>query len=96
MLTGKQKRFLRAMGTELEPIVHVGKGGITDNLIAQIDEVLEARELIKVKVLPNCEIPAKEVAAETANSVNAEIVQVIGKNYLLYKESTKKQIIQLP
>lgn len=96
MLTGKQKGYLRSMGHELEPTLMVGKGGITDNVCAQASEDLEAHELIKGRVLPNLlEVP-KTVAEELAHQVGAELVQVVGRNFLLFRVSQKKPQIQLP
>ncbi|MEW6622615.1 MAG: ribosome assembly RNA-binding protein YhbY [Bacillota bacterium] len=95
-LSGKQKRYLRALGTEMEPIVHIGKGGINENLLKQVVEGLEARELIKVRLLPNSEYEVAEIALDIAEKTEAELVQKIGRNFLLYKKSTKKNIITLP
>lgn len=96
MLTGKQKRFLRAIGNELDPIVQIGKGGVNKNLIVQVDEALEARELLKVRVLPNSDEVPKDISMKIANEVDAQLVQVVGRNFLLYRKSTKKDIIELP
>nr|WP_227767578.1 ribosome assembly RNA-binding protein YhbY [Zhaonella formicivorans] len=96
MLTGKQKRFLRAMGNEIEPIIQVGKGGVNDNVVKQVDEALEARELIKVRVLQNCLEEPEDVAEALAEETKAELVQVIGRNMLLYRESSEKPRIELP
>lgn len=96
MLTGKQRRFLRAMGNKIEPIFQVGKTGINDNMIKLIDDALEARELIKVRVLQNCLEETKEVATEIADRTNADLVQVIGRNLILFRRSTKKPKIDLP
>ena len=70
-LIGKQKRFLRALGTGIDPVVHIGKGGVTDNVLYQIDEALEARELIKVRVLQNYGDDPKNVARELAEVTGA-------------------------
>lgn len=96
VLTGKQKGFLRSMGNEMDPILQVGKGGVTEPVITQADGVLETRELIKGRVLPNYLEDVKEVAQELAERTNAELVQVIGRNFLLYRESKKKPLIILP
>lgn len=96
MLTGKQRRFLRALGTGLDPIFQIGKGGLNENLIKQLDDALEARELIKVKVLTNSEEKPKEVGGEIAQAVGAELVQVIGKSMLFFRTSKKKPRIELP
>lgn len=96
MLTGKQKGFLRSMGNELDPILTIGKGGITENVVAQADQALEARELIKGRVLPNCLEDPENIAMELAKEVSAEVAQVIGRNFLLYRLSKKKTWISLP
>lgn len=96
MLTGKQKRFLRSMGNEMDPILQVGKGGVTEPVITQADETLEARELIKGRVLPNSMEDVQGAAQELAERTSSELVQVIGRNFLLYRESKKKPIIILP
>ncbi len=96
MLTGKQKRFLRAMGNEMEPILFVGKEEISENLLKQASDALEARELIKARVLQNCADAPKNIAERIAESVQAELVQVIGRNFLLYRASLDKPKIELP
>lgn len=96
MLTGKQKRFLRSEAHHLNPIFQVGKGGVNENMIKQISEALEARELIKVSILQNCDEDKDTVADELASGTNANIVQVIGMTILLYKESKENKKIELP
>lgn len=95
VLTGKQKRFLRAMGNEMVPILQIGKGGIVDTVVTQAAEALEARELIKGRVLQNCMEEPKSVAAELSEQTGSELVQVIGRNFLLYRQS-EKPVIELP
>jgi RNA-binding protein len=96
MLTGKQKRFLRAEAHQLNPIFQVGKGGVNSNMIKQIADVLEARELIKVSVLQNCEEDRDSVAENLSKGAKAELVQVIGNTIVLYKESKENKEIKLP
>ncbi|EKN64390.1 hypothetical protein BABA_23425 [Neobacillus bataviensis LMG 21833] len=96
MLTGKQKRFLRAKAHHLDPIFQVGKGGVNENMIKQIADALEARELFKISVLQNCEEDKTEVAEHLAKGTGAEIVQIIGNIIVLYKESVEKKTIKLP
>ncbi|WP_025027619.1 ribosome assembly RNA-binding protein YhbY [Caldalkalibacillus mannanilyticus] len=96
MLTGKQKRHLRSLAHHLDPIFQVGKGGVNENLIKHIEDVLEVRELIKVSVLQNCDQDKDEVAQELAEGAQAELVQVIGKTIVLYKESRENKQIELP
>ncbi|BAC13942.1 hypothetical conserved protein [Oceanobacillus iheyensis HTE831] len=96
MLTGKQRRFLRAQANQLKPIFQVGKDGVNDNMVIQIEEALEKRELIKVSVLQNCMEDKDVVAEQISTSANAELVQVIGNNIVLYKESVENKQIRLP
>ncbi|TWJ88427.1 ribosome assembly RNA-binding protein YhbY [Bacillus licheniformis] len=95
MLTGKQKRYLRREAHHLSPIFQVGKGGVNENMVKQISEALEARELIKVSVLQNCEQPKEEVAEALAGGARAELVQTIGNIIVLYKESKENKKIEL-
>ncbi|QGH35037.1 ribosome assembly RNA-binding protein YhbY [Gracilibacillus salitolerans] len=95
-LTGKQKRFLRAEAHHLNPIFQVGKDGVNDNMIKQIGEALEKRELIKVSVLQNCMEDKEDVAEAIAEGVKAVIVQIIGNTIVLYKESVDNKNITLP
>ncbi|RST73888.1 ribosome assembly RNA-binding protein YhbY [Siminovitchia acidinfaciens] len=96
MLTGKQKRFLRSKAHHLQPIFQVGKGGVNDNMIKQIAEALEARELLKVSILQNCEEDRETVAASIVRGTGSELVQIIGRIIVLYKESHENKQIELP
>lgn len=92
MLTGKQRSYLKTLANSLEDLMQIGKGGVTENVIKQIDDALEARELIKIKVLNNSMLEAKETANEISEAVRAEYVQSIGNKFVLYRESKEKQI----
>ncbi|MBO7746517.1 ribosome assembly RNA-binding protein YhbY [Paenibacillus sp. MWE-103] len=96
MLTGKQKRHLRALAHHLNPIFQVGKAGMNENLIRHIEEAIEVRELIKVNVLNNSTEDPKEVGEWVAAESGSELVQVIGKTIVLYKESKDHKTIELP
>ncbi|WP_042458615.1 ribosome assembly RNA-binding protein YhbY [Neobacillus dielmonensis] len=96
MLTGKQKRFLRSKAHHLDPIFQVGKGGVNDNMVRQIGDALEARELLKVSVLQNCDEDKTVVAHQLVEGANAELVQIIGNTIVLYKESEENKQIVLP
>ncbi|MBS8264984.1 ribosome assembly RNA-binding protein YhbY [Mesobacillus boroniphilus] len=96
MLTGKQKRFLRSKAHHLTPIFQVGKGGVNENMIKQIADVLEARELIKVSILQNCDEDRDTVAEQLSRGAKAELVQVIGNTIVLYKESRENKQLVLP
>ncbi len=95
MLTGKQRSYLKSIANGIDSIMQIGKGGITENVLTQIDEALTARELIKINLLSNSMLEAKETANEIAEAVNAEYVQSIGNKFVLYRQS-KEKIIELP
>ena len=90
MMTPKQRASLRALANALDPVMQIGKEGINDTIVENLDLLLNSRELAKIKVLKNCELSAREVANIFAERVSWEIVQVIGGNIVLYKRSTKK------
>ena len=89
-LTSKQRAQLRGLASTLDTIVHVGKDGIGDNLVKQVDDALEARELIKGRVLENSMYTAREAAEELAVAARCEVVQVIGSKFVLYRETHSK------
>ena len=91
-MTSSQRATLRSLAMQMQPMTHIGKNGISDMLIKQIDEQLESRELIKVAVLKNEEFSAKEIAEELAQNSNAEVVQVLGSKITLYRVSKKSGI----
>ena len=92
MFTSKQRSNLKAIAQNLEPIAQVGKNGITDNMIESLSQALEARELVKISVLQNAEDMPNFIASELAEKLNAEVVCVIGKKIVLYRESQKSWI----
>ncbi|WP_085060058.1 ribosome assembly RNA-binding protein YhbY [Staphylococcus haemolyticus] len=96
MLTGKQKRYLRSLSHNLDPIFQIGKSGINENMIAQIDDTLENRELIKIHVLQNNFDDKNELAVALSNATKSEIVQVIGSMIVIYRESVDNKEITLP
>jgi RNA-binding protein len=85
LLTNKQRNFLRASGQELDPIVMVGKGGVTDQIAKELELALTARELVKGRVLPHTEFEVREVAEALAAKTGAAIVQTVGRNILFYR-----------
>jgi len=89
-LTSKQRAQLRGLANSLEPIVHIGKGDLGENLIQQADEALEARELIKCRVLETSLLGPKEAAQALAQATRSEVVQVIGTKFILYRPSHRK------
>lgn len=88
-MTTKQRSKLRSLAQTIEPIAQIGKGGISDNMIAGLSSALEARELIKVTVLKNAEDEAKYLADDLAAELNAEVVCTIGHKIVLYRRSLK-------
>lgn len=95
-LTGKQKSFLRSLGMKLEPVVNIGKEGLTPTVVAAAREVIRKRELIKVRVLQNCAELPKDIITMLAERADADLVQVIGRNGLLYRKNEEKPKIELP
>jgi len=89
-LRGKQKRFLRSEAHHLNPIFQIGKGGLNDAMMAQIEEALEKRELIKVSLLQNTDEVADEAAETIREKVGCEVVQIIGRVIVLFKPSRHK------
>ncbi|MCC5316576.1 ribosome assembly RNA-binding protein YhbY [Staphylococcus aureus] len=96
MLTGKQKRYLRSLAHNIDPIFQIGKGGINENMIKQIDDTLENRGLIKVHVLQNNFDDKKELAETLSEATRSELVQVIGSMIVIYRESKDNKEIELP
>lgn len=96
MLTGKQKRYLRSLAHNIDPIFQIGKAGINDNMISQIDETLENRELIKIHILQNNFDDKNDLAQTLSQATNSEVVQVIGSMIIIYRESQEDKEISLP
>ncbi len=96
MLTSKQRAYLRSLANPIETIVFVGKGGMSDQIIKQVDDALTARELIKGKCLENCPLSSREAADIIAPETDSEVVQVIGSKFVLYRPNPDEPVIQLP
>ena len=96
MLTSKQRAYLRSMSQQLDTIFQIGKGGITDEMCLQISNALEARELIKLRVLENSGFTAREASEIIASRVCADTVACVGTRFVLYRESENKKKIELP
>ena len=94
-MTSKQRAYLKSLAMTMDPIFQIGKGSISPSLVAAISEALEARELIKISVLKNCADDPKELAQIVAERTRSQVVQVIGKKIVLYKEGkdNKKKIV---
>ena len=95
MITSKQRAYLRGLSNNYDTIFQVGKGGITDNMTEQIGNALEARELIKLRVLDNSEFGPREAAEIIAERLGADVVSVVGTRFVLYRESEKHKKIDL-
>jgi RNA-binding protein len=87
MITSKERAYLRSLANDIQPIIHLGKEGISGNLIKQVDDALEARELVKATVQQNSEYDARTACEELAKATNAEPVQCIGRKFVLYRAS---------
>ena len=96
MLTSKQRAYLRGLANTYDTILIVGKGGLGDTIYKQADDALKARELIKGKVLETCEFNSREAAHIIAEQVGADVVQVIGYKFILYKANPDEPKIKLP
>ena len=95
-LTGKQKSFLRSKGMTIEPVVMIGKERLTPTVVQSAAEAIKKRELIKVRVLQNCIDEPKDVITMLAERTDSNLVQVIGRNGLLFKRNFDKPKIELP
>ncbi len=95
MITTKQRAKLRGIANTIDTIFQIGKSGIGDNLIVQVNDALKAREIVKIKVLENSVYSAREAAQEIAEKTNSDIVQVIGGKLVLYKRNEKDPVIDL-
>ena len=95
MLNSRQRAQLRGMANDYETILQVGKGGINENTVKQVVDALEARELIKMRILETCPTTVRETADTLAERTNSDVVQVIGSKFILYKESKNNKKIKL-
>ena len=96
MITSKQRSYLKSLAHDLDPIVYIGKAGVTENVVKEIDTCLEARELVKVKLQEGCSLAPKDVANDLLEPLGAEFVQAIGRKFTLYRESKENKQIVLP
>lgn len=98
MLNSKQRAFLRSKANTLDPIMQVGKGEITEEMLSAISKALMNRELIKISVLQNSDYEARQVADIIAEELHADIVSVVGRKIVVYRKSTKQGVshIEIP
>lgn len=95
-MTSKQRAYLRGLANNIDAIFQVGKGGISDVLLEQLNNAIEARELIKITVLETAPASAKELAEEIANGTNSVVVQTVGNKITLFRQKKKNSKIELP
>lgn len=88
-MTSKERAYFRSMANTLQPIFQIGKNGISENTIKQLDDALEARELIKITILETAGENAKTLAQDVASRLDAEVIQVIGSKFVIYRKSKK-------
>lgn len=96
MLSSKQRSYLKGLANKIEPIFQIGKAGVSPELIDAIDDALEARELVKCTVLNNCMEDIKYIASAISERTKSDVVQIIGKKIVIYRESKEKSTIVLP
>ena len=95
-MTSKQRAYIRGMANTIDAIFQVGKNGISDNLIKQISDALEARELIKITVLENSDFDVKELGVLLADKTNSDLIQTLGNKITLFRQRRKNSKIVLP
>lgn len=95
-MTSKQRAYLKGLAMKIEPIMQIGKNSVTPEVTEAVSETLEARELVKISVLNNCTDDPKKLAVMLGERTHSEVVQVIGKKIVLYRESKEKKRITLP
>jgi RNA-binding protein len=93
MLTGKQKRHLRALGHKLKPLIQIGKKELDEAQIAEANASLDHHELIKVKLLESCMMDKHEASETMAEACKADVAQILGKTFLLYRAATPPVIV---
>ncbi|XYI03454.1 ribosome assembly RNA-binding protein YhbY [Sorangium sp. So ce1128] len=95
-LTGKQRRHLRALGHHLDPVVQLGKAGLTDGVVAAVEAAVERHELVKVRLGTECPDDLSDVADALSERLRAEVAQTLGRTILLYRRHPKEPKIKLP
>lgn len=95
MLNSRQRAQLRGLANGLDTIFQIGKGGVTENTVKQVNDALEARELIKLRTLETSPVSSREAAEQIAEKTDSDVVQVIGSRFVLYRESRDNKQIKL-
>lgn len=96
MLSSKQRAYLRGLANNIDTIIFVGKGGMSDQIIKQTDDALTAREIIKGKCLENCPLTPREAADILCEKTDSDSVQIIGSKFVLYRPNPDEPVIKLP
>lgn len=96
MLKGKQRAYLRSIANTLKPVTQIGKEGITESFLEQLDDMLRAREIVKVTILDNAGLDSKETANEVCKALRAEFVQAIGYKFTIYRKNQEETKILFP
>lgn len=96
MLTGKQRRYLKGLANGIDQTVYVGKAGVTPNIIQEMENGFEARELVKIKLQDGCDLTKDQVADAIIQETKCEFVQAIGRKVTLYRRSKDHRKIELP
>lgn len=96
MLTGKQRSYLKSLANGIKPITQIGKAGLTDAFLEQLEMALDSREIVKVTILEASALDTKETANEVTQAVRAEFVQAIGNKFVIYRKNHKDPKIELP
>lgn len=95
MLNSRQRAQLRGLANSLDTIFQIGKGGVTENTVKQVNDALEAREIIKLRTLETSPVSSREAAEQIAERTHSDVVQVIGSRFVLYRESRDNKQIKL-
>ncbi len=95
-MTSKQRAYLRSLAMKIDPVLNIGKGGYSPEIVDELDRLLEKRELVKVQLLQNCVEDIKEIAQVLSDRTHSVVVQVIGRRIIFYRESKENKEIVLP
>ena len=96
MISKTQKQFLKGIANNLRPLVQIGKGGLTDNVLESIDEILTAHEIVKIDVLKSCEQSVDELTIEISRVTGSDLVSQLGRKIVLFRRNREKPVIDLP
>ncbi len=95
-MTSKQRAYLRSLAMKIDPVLNIGKGGYSPEIVDELDRLLEKRALVKVQLLQNCLEDIKEMANVLSDRTHSSTVQIIGRKIIFYRESKENKVIVLP